>query len=158
MRTRIIGGVAVLGVTCAIAAVTLRASDRIGVYTVVEKVVLEPNETSPQRAQIWGAFALADRTSKDTYGEARRGYLYYACPQGKETVCRNEWSDLKSVAAKGTGVGFGARLQPTGRIRSADEAPASPDPYPIAMGVVRLTPGHDSLSVIDRIKTVLSSR
>jgi hypothetical protein len=158
MRTRIIGGVAVLGVTCAVAAVTLRASDRIGVYAVVERVVLEPNEAAPLRAQIWGAFALADRTSKDTYGEARRGYLYYTCPQGKETLCRNEWSDLKSVAGKDTGVGFGARLQPTGRIRSADEAPASPDPYPLSMGVMRLPAGHDSLSVIDRIKTVLRSR
>ena len=106
-------------------AVSIRASDFIGVYAVVERVVLEPSEAAPQRIQIWGAFALSDGKSGSNYGTAQRGYLYYECPAGRETVCRTEWTDLKSVAGKDTGVGFGARYKATGRIRKADEKPAA---------------------------------
>jgi hypothetical protein len=151
-----IGGI-VLGV-CAVTAVTLRASDMVGVYTVVEKVLLEPSDAAPERIQIWGAFALSDRKSGSTYGPAQRGYLYYSCPAGRETTCRREWEDLKTVAGKDTGVGFGGRYKETGRIRKADETPASPDVYPIEMGVVRLSAGHESLPVIDRIKAALRAR
>ena len=77
---------------------------------------------------------------------------------GQETVCRKEWDDLKTVAGKDTGVGFGARYKDTGRIRKADEKPASPDVYPIERGVVRLSAGHESLPVIDRIKAALRAR
>jgi hypothetical protein len=157
MRLRTRGGVIVLGV-CAMAAVTLRASDMVGVYAVVEKVLLEPGDAAPQRIQIWGAFALSDQKSGSTYGPAQRGYLYYSCPAGRETVCRKEWEDLKAVAGKDTGVGFGARYKDTGRIRKADEKPAAPDAYPIERGVVRLSAGHESLPVIDRIKAALRER
>ena len=157
MRMSRIGGVMVLGV-CALTAVTLRASDFVGVYTVVEKVVLEPSDTAPQRIQIWGAFALSDRKSGSTYGPAERGYLYYTCPAGQETVCRKEWNDLKAVAGKDIGVGFGQRYKDTGRIRKADDKPESPDLYPIDRGVVRLSAGHDALPVIDRIKAALRQR
>jgi len=155
-RRSIIGGIVLAG--CTFAAVTLRASDMVGVYAVVEKILLEPSDAAPQRIQIWGAFALSDQKSGSNYGAAQRGYLYYSCPAGRETVCRREWADLKSEAGKDTGVGFGARYKPTGRIRKADEPPASPDEYPIQMGVVRLSPGHESLPVIDRIRAALRAR
>lgn len=157
MRLSIIGSLAALGV-CVLTAVTLRASDFVGVYAVVEKVVLEPSETAPERIQIWGAFALSDGQSGSGYGTAERGYLYYACPAGREAVCRKEWADLRSVAGKDTGVGFGGRYIETGRIRKADAAPASPDVYPIERGIVRLSAGHESLQVIERIKAVLRAR
>ena len=157
MRLRTLGGVIVLGV-CAMTAVTLRASDMVGVYSVVEKVLLEPDEAAPLRIQIWGAFALSDRKSGSTYGPAQRGYLYYSCPAGRETVCRKEWADLKAAAGKDTGVGFGGRYKETGRIRKADEKPSAPEAYPIEMGVVRLSAGHESLPVIDRIKAALRER
>src|SRR5262245_32232762 len=32
-------------------------SDPTGIYARVDKVVLEPNATTPERIQIWGAFA-----------------------------------------------------------------------------------------------------
>jgi len=154
MRLSIIGGVFLLGVW-ATAASTIHASDRVGVYAVIEKVVLEPSDTAPQRIQIWGAFALSDRQSGSNYGPAQRGYLYYTCPSGQETTCRKEWEDFKSLAGKNTGVGFGARYRDTGRVRKADEKPASPDTYPIESGVVRLSAGHESLPVIDRLKAAL---
>src|SRR5262245_13565994 len=92
----------------------LQASDMVGIYGVVEKVVVEPNDKAPERIQIWGAFAIAEGRGS-TYGPAQRGYLYYTCPSGQENVCRKEWSDLKSVAGKGTAVGLGMRYKPTGR-------------------------------------------
>jgi len=157
MRLSLISGLVVL-VVCVLTAVSIRASDFVGVYAVVERVVLEPSEAAPQRIQIWGAFALSDGKSGSNYGTAQRGYLYYDCPAGRETVCRTEWTDLKSVAGKDTGVGFGARYKATGRIRKADEKPAAPDLYPIERGVVRLSAGHESLPVIDRIKAALRER
>lgn len=157
MRLKTVGMLVVLG-ACAMTSVTLRASDFVGVYAVIEKVVLEPSDAAPQRIQIWGAFARSDRRSGSTYGPAERGYLYYTCPAGQETVCRREWEDLKSVAGKDTGVGFGERYSDPGRIRKADEKPATPDVYPIARGVVRLSAGHESLPVIERIKAVLRQR
>ncbi len=45
MRLRTIGGVVALGALAM--TVTLRASDIVGIYTVVEKVVLEPAEAAP---------------------------------------------------------------------------------------------------------------
>lgn len=157
MKLSRIGGLVAIG-ACALATVTLRASDMVGVYAVIDKVAIEPSDAAPQRIQIWGAFALADQKSGSLYGPAQRGYLYYSCPAGQESTCRTEWDDLKSVAGKNTGVGFGARYRDTGRIRKADEKPASPDVYTIERGVVRLSAGHDSLPVIDRIKAALRAQ
>lgn len=144
------------------ATVALRASDMVGVYAVVDKVVLEPADGPAQRVQIWGAFALSDRKSGSTYGPAQRGYLYYTCPQGKESVCRAEWTDLKSIAGTNTGAGFGHRYEPTGRIRKADEKPSTPDIYPIQNGIVRVATaadrGAETMQVIDRIRQSLKQR
>jgi hypothetical protein len=150
----------VLGVFMVLAVV--QASDMVGVYAVVEKVTLEPADTAPERIQIWGAFALADQKSGSTYGPAERGYMYFTCPQGKESICRKEWADLKSVAAKDTGVGFGKRYETPGRIRKADEKASAPDPYPIQMGVVRVEKasdrGAETLQVIERLRQALKAR
>lgn len=157
MKLSRIGGLMVVAL-CALTAVTLRASDIVGIYAVVEKVVLEPSDTAPQRVQVWGAFALADGQRGSNYGPTERGYLYYTCPAGQETTCRKEWDDLKTVAGKDTGVGFGARYKEKGRVRKADDKPASPDVYPIERGIIRLSAGHDSLPVIDRLKAALRQR
>jgi hypothetical protein len=142
--------------------VALQASDMVGVYAVVEKVMLEPSDTAPERIQIWGAFALADQKSGSTYGPAQRGYMYFTCPQGKESICRKEWADLKSVTGKDTGVGFGKRYETPGRVRKADEKASAPDPYPIQMGVVRVEKasdrGAETMQVIDRLRLALKAR
>ena len=157
MRLSRIGGVLTLA-ACALATVTVAASDFVGVYAVVEKVVLEPSEAAPQRIQIWGAFALSDGLRGSNYGPAQRGYLYYSCPAGQEATCRREWNDLKAVAGQDTGVGFGQRYKETGRIRKVDDKPAAPDVYPIERGIVRLSAGHESLPVIDQIKAALRQK
>jgi len=158
MRSRMIGGLVILSAACVGWAVSLQASDPVGVYAVVEKVVLEPSDAAPQRVQVWGAFSMAEKDNADNYGPAQRGYLYYSCPAGQESVCRSEWADLKSVAGKNTGVGFGGRYKDSGRLRKADEKVASPDSYPIQMGIVRMTGFRTSLPVVDRLKAALKER
>jgi hypothetical protein len=158
MLKRMLSGLAVVGVIAALATEVLRASDPIGVYAIVDKVVVEPSSGPPQRIQIWGAFALAQPDHPDDYGAAQRGYLYFTCPQGQAEVCRSEWSDVQSVAGKATGIGFGARRLNNGRVRKADEKPASPDEYPIRMGVVRVTGRGGQNEVVARLKAAPRER
>lgn len=139
----------------ALSAVQLRASDPVGVYAVIEKVVLEPNESSPQRIQIWGAFALADGRRGDGYERPQRGYLYYTIPTGKEEICKKEWADLQAVAGTGQGIGFGARYDPKGRIRKKDERPEAPDNYPIGFGLVKMGSLHNQPGIIAQLKEAL---
>lgn len=122
----------------AISMVTLRASDMVGIYSLIDRVVLEPGDAAPLRVQLWGSFAIADGRG-ETYREPVRGYLYYSCPAGKESTCRAEWNDLKSMTGGKTAAGFGNRYLPTGRVRPASEAAASPDAYPISAGVTKMT-------------------
>jgi hypothetical protein len=154
MRTKlslILGLTVVLGVL----SMPLKASDPVGVYAVIDKVVLEPNDTEPTAVQIWGAFSFAVPRLKDgtqpkpagSFGEERlanvytavqRGYLYYTCAKGKDATCASEWHDLASLAGKGDIVGFGFRYDTTPRVRKAGEKPASPDSYSTNIGVVRM--------------------
>jgi len=143
--------------TCALVfmAIPLKASDPVGTYAIIDKVVLLPNETEPTTVQIWGAFSFAvPRLSNGTqpkpagsFGEERlanvytavqKGYVYYSCPAGKDTRCTNEWMDLRSVAGKGEVVGFGFRYDPPARVRKASDKLESPDVYSTNIGVVRL--------------------
>src|SRR5580765_7883728 len=105
MRTRslrALGGVAVL---VALASVVVFASDPLGVYCVVNKVVMLPDETQPNAIQVWGACSLAvggmqeDHTyTNPWYTEPQAGYMYYIAPSGKQEIAIKEWKDLKSVA------------------------------------------------------------
>lgn len=108
-----------LALLVGVGAVTLTASGPLGIYGIVEKVVFEPNETAPERLQVWGAFMYVEGDGATTRGlevsGAKRGYLYFklksAYPgfttesQVKATL--NEWADLKAVAGTGQAVGFG---------------------------------------------------
>jgi len=126
----------------AAAAVPARASDPIGIYTLIDKVVLEPASGAPERIQIWGAFALSKGDRGDDYEPARRGYLYLTIDPAKPDVCRKEWADLKAVAGTGQAIGFGSRrgLQP--RIRPSAEKPQAADTYPIGWGLVKVLDRH----------------
>ena len=123
--------------TCLLLAATVpvSASDPMGVYCVVDKVVLEPADKA-ERAQIWGTCALAN-TNDWYFQEPAKGYFYFAAPKGQEDRARAEWADLKSVAGTGQAVGFARRYKPVGKIRAATEKPASPDEYPLHNGVIK---------------------
>jgi hypothetical protein len=130
-------GVVVAGLVVAALAVPTVASDPMGVYCVIDKVVLEPAD-SPERAQVWGVCSIAKQRSW-AFEAPARGYFYYAVPSGREETARTEWADLKSVAGTGQVVGYGRRHNSVGKFRAADEALASPDPYPLHLGVLRVT-------------------
>ncbi len=116
------------------------ASDPIGAYALIDKVVLEPSEQAPTRIQVWGAFTLATRTNGDTYAEPVRGYLYYQVVKGKEEVCRKEWADMKKIAGTGEVIGLGSRYSRValGTVHRASEKAEKADPYPLGMGLIRV--------------------
>jgi hypothetical protein len=123
----------------ALPAATPPYSDWVGVYARIEKVVFEPSSGDPQRVQIWGAFALATQNNRDTYDKAERGYLYYSLAPGKETTCRREWADLKSLAGTGDIVGFGLRHGPRAKVHKAADKPGDPEVYPVGSGLVKMS-------------------
>jgi hypothetical protein len=90
-------------------AANLFGSGPVGIYAIVEKVVLEPNELAPERIQVWGAFAFFD-DPQQSVSAAKRGYLYFKLPAGATgstlEAVRREW-DLKSVAGTGQAIAFG---------------------------------------------------
>jgi len=130
MKTAKFALTVLVGAMLIFTAATLTASDPVGIYAIVEKVIFEPSDNAPQRVQIWGVFALADTArGGDYYTKPQQGYLYYTLPAGKEANARKEWADLKSVAGTGQGIAFGARYSPLGKVRPDSEKPASPDSY-----------------------------
>lgn len=141
-----------------VAALTLpaRASDPIGMYCLVERVVMEPADC-PERVQIWGACSVANLRTGG-YDTAKRGYFDYAVPKGQEDLARSEWMDLKRVAGKMEAVGFGGRRMPQARLRPAGEKPGTPDPYPLNVGVVRLHEVGITRGLLDDLKAALGGR
>lgn len=136
----------------ALATVPVGASDPVGIYAVVNKVVFEPNNTEPTSVQIWGAFSMSktplavDGGGGAGYTDVMSGYLYYAVPADtsaaivqRNKIILNEWMDLKAVAGTNEVVGFAGRRGPLGRVRPANEAPREPDAYPLQnTGVIRM--------------------
>jgi hypothetical protein len=153
-----------IGAVLILSAATLTASDPVGIYAIVEKVIFEPGEAMPQRVQIWGMFSLADTArGGDFYTKPQHGYLYYTLPAGKEQIARREWSDLKAVAGTGEGVAFGARYSPLGKIRLDTDKLDSPDLYNVGgTGVTKVNPapGYQSnmTDIVGQLKAALKSR
>jgi hypothetical protein len=147
--------VCLLTAVLAAAAISLRASDPVGVYAIVDRVVLQPNDVEPTSVQIWGVFSFAvsrgsngvqpfpdgsfgNQASGDVYGPVQKGYVYYTCPAKMDARCQAEWADLKSSAGKHEVVAFGQRWEMTGRVRPATENPANPDGYTLNIGTMRM--------------------
>src|SRR5262245_2536365 len=123
-----------------LATVTLPASGPVGIFGIVEKVVFEPGEASPERMQVWGAFAYVDGNDRTAIvaSPAKRGYLYFKLPSIAENnstpreidAAKIEWADLKAVAGTGQAVGFGQ----WGYISSFSRL--SPDAQPVLPAVI----------------------
>src|SRR5207253_418191 len=97
MRLVLVPGVLLL------ATVNLIASGPVGIYGIIEKVILEPNENSPERIQIWGAFAFVDGgpSRPGAISKPQRGYLYFTLPPGNDQAAKTEWADFKVLAGAG---------------------------------------------------------
>jgi hypothetical protein len=146
MTTNFLPKVTAVAALLALATIGVSASDQVGAYCIVKNVVMTPDEAQPAAVQIWGACALATGGMADDhtytpswYSAPQAGYLYYRVTAGKEEIARREWKDLKSVAGTGEIVAFGGRYAKMGHMRSGDEKPTGPEPYPIQMGVVKMT-------------------
>src|SRR5262245_12556283 len=112
MRRIVFGALAVL----LFAAAEARASDPVGIYALIDKVVQEPKDGTPERIQVWGVFVLG-RNRGNEHTAATRGFMYFSAAPGKEDVCRREWADLARIAGKGQVVAFGSSYAPTGSVR-----------------------------------------
>jgi|SRR5688572_19510146 len=137
--------------------ITLGASETVGIYAIVERVVLEPDPQSPQRIQLWGVFT----TNRDLKNP-KRGYMYFALPASQQETARKEWADLKAIAGQGRVVGFGvqkftfdqgkapadAYYATLARVRPASETPRSPDSYPLNFGIQLVT----RATIVDPLK------
>ena len=131
-----------LAIALVAAATSLNASDRVGVYGVIEKVVFEPNAENPERVQLWGAFAIATRTDRNYYEPVATGYLYYKLP-GDARMARVEWRDLQALAGTKRIAGFATRFEQSVRVRAASEAPQTPDTYALGIGVQTIHADRD---------------
>ena len=127
----------VLVVMLLVAVASVRASDPCGVYSIIEKVVLEPNTAEPTSIQVWGVFAMAKPDDRNDYLAPARGYLYLTLA-GDSRIVRAEWEDLKQVAGTGQIVAFGSRYELKARLRPADERPAGPDAYSVNFGLTKV--------------------
>jgi hypothetical protein len=114
-----------------------RASDPIGVFAKIDKVVMEPGDTAAETIQLWGSFCLADTKNRDSYLPPQKGYLYYKLSGEKDDVARKEWKDLKAIAGTGQIIGFGSRHAAKGTVRAANARPEKPDAYPLGFGLVK---------------------
>jgi len=126
--------------TVALVVVPVRASDPVGCYGIIERVTLWPDSSEPQTIQVFGAFALSTAPGTgNNYDAVQSGYLYFTCAKGKDTACYAEWNDLKKLAGTGQIIGFGNRYGKTDmRVRPATEKVASPDEYPLNIGLQKM--------------------
>jgi hypothetical protein len=150
-------------------------------FAVIEKVIFEPNEQSPERIQLWGAFAfVAGGVRGELAAPPQRGYLYFSMspsfsPSQRETT-RKEWADFKAVAGTGQGVAFGDwfyvgafpgpnnqpdaydnvgnKLQPI-QVSNAPATKATPIPYSLNTGVVKLSSTGSQAAVVERLRALL---
>jgi len=141
----------------ALLAPAVRASDPIGVYAYVDRVVFEPSDAAPDRIQVWGGFALAKKTpNRFEYQDPERGYMYFKLRSGDEEVCKKEWADLKSVAGKQQIVAFGSRdTEPQPIIRKSNAKPENPDVYPKGFGMTKIdraSGNTNSRAPLDQLK------
>ena len=121
----------------ALAGISAHASDPIGVFAKIDKVVFEPGDSSPERIQLWGSFCVADPKDRDSYLPPQKGYLFYKLPAEKSETARKEWNDLKAAAGSGDVIGFGSRHAAHPKVRSAQDKPENPDVYSVAFGLVK---------------------
>jgi hypothetical protein len=161
---------------------TLTASGPLGIYGIIEKVVIQP-EAAPNEAriQVWGAFAYVDGAAGGlTISEAKRGFLYFYAPYPYPGTNKQvpaelaEWNDLKAVAGTGQAVAFGRwgyiggfrEVRPDKttvglpdtdnlRVRPESEAPARPTRYHTNSGVVKLSETGSHAEIVRQLRTAL---
>lgn len=116
------------------------ASGPVGVYALIDQVVIEPTAQNPQHIRIYGVFVTAEPPSY-TYGAPRRGMLYLSLGKSPEQA-KKEWADLQSVAGTRQVVGFGGAWAGAPLIRDPKDNSQYADEYILNAGVVKVNPDH----------------
>ena len=167
------------------ATVPVAGSGPLGIYAIVDKIVVEPSESAPERIQVWGAFAYVDQGSGQglTVSPAKRGYMYFRMDPSQADAIKKEWADLKAVAGTGQAIGFGRwgyigafpGLQPDTRtssppyilerapnnpvtdlrVRPASETPANAALYQTNAGIVKLSDSGGHATIVKQLKDAL---
>jgi hypothetical protein len=127
---------ALLAVSALAITSTASATTIVNVVMDVEKVVLEPDGSAPTRIQIHGVFALAEGGPGAPYAAPKRGYLYLACPTGREADCKTHFLDIQKAIgdARCAGIGQAGETLPT--VRAEGTTPSAPDTYSFGLGVM----------------------
>ena len=125
-----------------------RASDPVGIYAVIDKVVVEPSTGDAERVQIWGVFAVAQSGKGDRYTPPARGYMSFTLPKDKQDVARKEWNDLKKLAGTKQVVAFGARYGVRATVRKGGDPTKKPDVYSLGYGVEKIPPGNYQAKIL----------
>jgi hypothetical protein len=133
-------------VLAALSLSTARASGLVGVYALIDKVVMEPNADNPERIRIFGVFSIMTNLS-EVFQPAQRGYLFFTFSSDDKDLIRREWADLKAAAGTHTVIAFGGWsfrgpfFAP--RVRKTDDKPEGPDPYILGAGLSRVRSNTD---------------
>jgi hypothetical protein len=164
-----------------ITSLSVSASGPVGMFAVIEKVIFEPNDQSPERIQLWGAFAfVAGGVRGEFTAPPQRGYLYFSMApsnsQSQRETTRKEWADFNAVAGTGQGVAFGDwfyvgaflgpgdqpdaydnvgnKLQPIQVSNNAAVKP-TPIPYVLNTGVVKLSGTGSQGAMVEQLRALL---
>jgi hypothetical protein len=134
--------VAVLPVPSGVAAPL--PSDPVGVFAVIDKVVLKPNAEQPTECELHGAFAVAEGRHGQYYRAPRWGVLRFG-PGSKPDEAARQWRELQGKAGSGEVLAFSSRYEqfadgtnPLLVVGAADPAPALAT-YGSAMGLQKVS-------------------
>jgi len=152
----------------------LMAEGPVGVYAMVQKVVMEPNAQTPARIQIWGVFVWVDGGLKTPgpINVPQRGYMYFKLPASaaQAAAAKSQWNEIKMLAGTSQVIAFGnweyvgpfedLHIPVTGnteevRVRKQNEAPAKPITYVPNMGLVRIANDKPHADLINLLKAFM---
>jgi hypothetical protein len=159
-------------ILCAVVILSLVQISRakngnIGIYGIVDKVVCEPSESSPERIQVWGLFVVPVPISSGLYKAPERGVLYFGIPADRKEIAKKEWVELKRLAGTGQILGFSEYWVPNPSdpqgnphtslvVQVHKNGPLGlPDAYPLGIGVLKIDDGHKPEDYERRIITQL---
>ena len=130
---------------------TVLPSDPVGVFAVIDKVVLKPDAEKPTECELHGAFAVAEGRNGQYYRAPRWGVLRFG-PGSKPEEAARQWRELQSKAGSGEVFAFSSRYEQFGEgtapvlvVGANDPAPALAT-YGSAMGLHKV--GRDGYGPI----------
>jgi hypothetical protein len=60
--------------------ISFAKNGNVGIYGIVDKVVFEPDGSTPERIQIWGLFVVPVPISSGLHKVPQQGVLYFSVP------------------------------------------------------------------------------